>query len=136
MAPRAGTKTVRPSQDVAPGDTVQVPLGQLKGGPRNQKGYLSKYLPFKAVVVDSYTDGVRLRASVDGTDFDPVPPSTARTFDSVPVYSVYLKNPSGSGSTVAKEDIELVLFRPDTQESGGLNFSGNQLLSDLIPGVQ
>lgn len=133
-----GTRTVRLNSDLQAGETRQIALAERRGGPKNKKGYLRPFLPFSAVVVDSYSESVRVRASVDGQQFDPVPENSARTFDSTTVRSVWLRNPSSS-TAVAQDDLELLLFNPQEEvarERARGTFSLQQALSDAIPGVR
>lgn len=137
-ARQEGTRTVRLSSDLSPGETRQVKLAELTGGPKNRKGYLRQFLPFSAVVVDSYSASVRLRASIGGVNFDPVPTNSARTFDSQQIRSVWLKNPSDT-TAVTADDIELILFNPHgevAREEQAGTFSIGRALRDAIPGVR
>jgi len=129
---RAGTKTIQLDGDLAPGDVGQLVLSTLTGGPRDQKGYLNKYLPFEAVVFDSYFSE-RLEGSLTGQDFDPIPADSARTFDNVKVHQLYVRNPSGNANTLSTADLELLLF---TQESKvhKPGFSLSDAIADIIPG--
>jgi len=132
---RPGTKTVRPSKDIAPGETAQIPLSALTGGPRNQEGYLTKYMPFDGVVFDSY-HGERVEGSITGSEYDPIPSNSARTFDSVKVNSVYVRVPSGNSNTLQKEDLELILFTTEESARGdGARFSISGAIEDLVPGL-
>lgn len=128
---RAGTQTVRLDQDVAPGETLQLPLASVSAGPRNQEGYLRKFLPFDAVVFDSYHTE-RVEGTITGREFDPIPSNSARTFDSVKVNTLYVRVPSGNSNTLAAEDLELILF--NTEESTQPQFSLARAVSDVIPG--
>lgn len=134
---RPGTHTINPRiTTLEPGDTDRISLREVRAGPRNQKGYLSKWAPFEAVVVDSYTS-VRLKVAVNGGDTNPVPPNTARTFDSTTVSSIHVTNPANSESDVKADDVELILFTsaksPSENES---NIGVRQFISDTIPGVE
>lgn len=133
---RPGTFTINPRIDtLTPGDTDRISLREISGGPRNQKGYLSKWAPFKAVVVDSYTS-VRLKVSVNGGDKNPVPSNTARTFDSTTISSIEVTNPANSGADVKAEDVELIVFTPNSGSGNQSEISIRQFVSDTIPGVQ
>lgn len=129
---RAGSITVNPPRDIQAGDTIDIALGEITV--QGKERYLRKYLPFGAVVVDSYSGSVRLQASVDGLQFDPVPTNSARTFDTVPVENVYIRNPAGSGATVAAGDVELILFTTEAQTQQGPNWSLPGAVEDLVPG--
>lgn len=127
---RPGTITINPRIDpLTPGDTDRIDLREVSAGPNNKPRYLRKFVPFQAVVVDSYSDTVRLQASVDGSNFHPVPEDTARTFDSTAIEQVHVRNPSGSGNNVDAADVEIILFTPDRAEPEP-QFS----LFNLIPG--
>lgn len=135
MAPRrTGTVTITPRIDpLTPGDVDRIDLRDVSG-PGGKKRGLSKYVPFDAVVVDSYAENVRLQVAVNGREFDPIPEQTARTFDSIPVETIAIKNPSGSGSNVQAENVQLILFTQEKQEPA--EFNATNLLKDLIPGVR
>lgn len=135
QARRPGTKTIDPPRAIAPGETVQVPFASLTGGPRNQEGYLRKYLPFQAILVDSY-NGERIEGSLVGSEFDPIPANTARTFDSIPAHQFYLRNPAANGGTVGVDQVKLIGFTTEADvTSGEPGFSAGQFLEDLVPGV-
>lgn len=137
-ARRPGQFTLRPRIDpLTPGDTDRIDLRTVAAGPSNKPRYLRKYVPFGAVVVDSYSDSVRLEAAVNGGEYMPVPQDSARTFDSVPVNSISIRNPSGSGADVAAKDIEIILFTNERKlQEEGTTFSLGNVLKDLVPGVR
>lgn len=132
-----GQITVQPRSTLSPGEVDNIVLSELSGGPRDKKGYLRKYLPFRAALVDSYTSSVRIDASINNGDFNPVPTNSARTFDSIGVNAITIRNPSGSGADLDPSDLQLIFFTTEAQtsqeESG---FSLGQLAEDIIPGVR
>lgn len=135
-ARREGTKTITLTADLGPGERDSIDLGTLRGGPRNQKGYYKKYMPFGAVVVDSYTGATEVEVAINGdNDYDPVPTNTARTFDSTAINQITVRNPSGSGTTIPASDVKLILFTREEQTQQP-EFSAANVLRDLIPGVR
>jgi hypothetical protein len=136
------TITIVPPSDLAPGESHYFDLGSSKpdtpaGTPAvPKKGYLAKVGPFDGVVFDSYHPE-RIRGSADGMNA-PVPQDSARTLDGNPVGNyVKVTNPSSNANTLAKENIEVILFgRADaSREANKLQFSGSAIISDLVPGV-
>jgi len=130
------TITVRPQSDLSPGDSAYIDFVSFKGN-LPKKGWLAKRGPFDGVVFDSYVD-IRLTGEADGMSA-PVPQNSARTLDSNTVGNyVKVVNPAGSGVTVAKEDLEIILFglsAGESREANRLQFSGSAVISDLVPGV-
>lgn len=136
MAPNS-THTLSPPADLAPGESYYWDLTSIRGGPADKKGYYAQFAPFDGVLIDSYT-GVRLTVRADGME-TPVPGNTARTLDSNSISFVEVSVPDAAASTVAKEELQVVLYNDtavrEADDSGGPSFSGKQLLSDLVPGV-
>lgn len=136
---RYGTKTITLDTDIQPGETRILNLAEQQGGVANKRGFLRPYLPFSALVVDSYDGTVRVRASIDGSNFDPVPPNSARTFDSIPVNAIHLKNPHSS-AVVSSADLELILFTDERRakqeaKDDSFTFSPRKAIQDIIPGL-
>lgn len=142
MAQQSQTITIVPPTDLAPGESHFFDLGRARpdtpGGAAAvpKRGYLAKIGPFDGVVFDSY-HAERTRGSADGMSAA-VPADSARTLDANPVGNfVKVTNPSSNGTTLAKENMEVILFgRTDPEgEAQGLQFSGQAVISDLVPGV-
>lgn len=134
--PQPNTITIEPHSTLEPGDTDVINLGQVTAGPRNQEGYLRKFMPFEAVVADSYSGAVRVEVSTSGTEYTPVPTNSARTFDSKPVNALYIRNPAGSGANVDPSDFKLILYLTEGEVArrSQEGFSAGKFLQDLIPG--
>lgn len=131
------TITLELPADLTPGESYRFEFRGHRAGPADKKGYLAKMGPYEGVVFDNYSN-LRIRGRADGME-SPCPPDSARTLDSNTVGAyVEVENPSSNGSTLPKDDLEVILFGQvkNQQDDGALRFRPAAVAADLIPGVR
>lgn len=131
------TITLELPADLPPGESHRFEFRRFRAGPADKKGYLAKMGPFEGVVFDNYSN-LRVRGRADGMA-SPIPADSARTLDSNTVGAfVEVENPSSNGSTLPKDDLEVILFGQvkHQQQGGALRFRPSAVAADLIPGLR
>lgn len=129
----AGPYSIGPDNQLKAGDSRALILAEQEIG--GKKGYLTKLYGRKGGMDYAYitnSSGFMVHAEVSGGDGPvPVPSATSLNLDG-PVSIVRVSNPNGGTDDIAATDLDVSVGNNVRKSQGG--FSGNQFLSDVVPG--